>query len=298
METKGGLAQHLRGWLFASPYIIFTIIFFIIPLVWSLILVFHQWNLISPVQTFVGLQNFREAFGSGRVRAAFIVTYQFMLAYVPAVVMLSIGLAMIVHSLPRFKQFFAVGFFLPYLASGVAVGRVVLGLIAHQSPVNQIFRDVIGTTPNWLGNPRLAMLVISAMLVWKMSGYYSLIFLAGLQGIPEPIYEAARIDGASPWRQFWSITFPLLYPSLYTVLILAVGITFAIFTEPFVLTGGGPALATHTWQIEIYYQAFDRFRAGYASSVAILNALVTFISILIIRHAVTLWGARYGFEQQ
>ncbi len=288
--------KEVQGWLFASPYLIFTLVFFAIPVAWSIFLVFFEWNLISPQQTFVGLSNFAQALTSNRTVAAFLVTYKFLIIFVPTAMALSIGLALIIHHVPRFKQLFAVGFFMPYLASGVAMSQVVRGLISYNSPMNVFLRDTFGTSPDWLGDPWPATFVISAMLIWKLSGYYGLIFLAGLQGIPTVIYEAASLDGAGAWTKFWKITLPLLYPSFYTVLILAVGITFAIFTEPFVLTDGGPNLATHTWQLEIYYQAFERFQAGYGATVAVLNALVMFISILIVRRVVESWGARHGFE--
>jgi multiple sugar transport system permease protein len=288
--------KELGGWLLASPYLVNAILFFLLPLGWSLSLVFFDWNLISPMRTYVELGNFREALNSTRVHGAFLNTYKFMALIVPSVLMFSLGLALIVQHLPRLKQFYAVGFFLPYLASGVAIGLVVRGLLSYDSPLNEFLRQVFGSSPRWLRDPFWATLVISLMIVWKFSGYYALIFLAGLQGIPRELYEAAALDGAGPFTQFRKITLPLLYPAFYTVLVLVVGLCFGIFTEPYVLTGGGPRFATHTWQLEIYYQAFERFRAGYGATVAVLNALATFVSILIIRRAVESWGARRGFR--
>ncbi len=290
------LQGEARGWLLASPYIVSAILFFLFPLGWSLSLILFDWNLISPVRTYVGLGNFREAFTSARVFQAFFNTYKFMAIIVPAVLVLSLVLALIVHHLPRLKQFYAVGFFLPYLASGVAVSLVVRGILSYDSAFNELLRSLFGTSPRWLRDPFWATLVISAMIVWKLSGYYALIFLAGLQGIPRELYEAAALDGAGSFTQFRKITLPLLYPAFYTVLVLAIGLCFGIFTEPYVLTGGGPRFATHTWQLEIYYQAFERFRAGYGATVAVLNALATFVSILIIRRVVEAWGARRGFR--
>jgi len=288
--------KELGGWLLASPYLLSAIVFFLIPLGWSLSLVFFDWNVISPVRTYVGLDNFREGLSSPRVYNAFINTYKFLAIIVPSALVFSLCLALIVQHLPRLKQFYAVGFFLPYLASGVAIGLVVRGLLSYDSPLNEFLRQVLGSSPRWLRDPVWATLVISFMIVWKLSGYYSLIFLAGLQGIPRELYEAAALDGAGPFTQFRKITLPLLYPAFYTVLVLAVGICFAIFTEPYVLTGGGPRFATHTWQLEIYYQAFERFRAGYGATVAVLNAVATFVSILLIRRAVESWGAKRGFR--
>ena len=288
--------KELGSWLLASPYLLSAVLFFLIPLGWSISLVFFDWNLISPVRTYIGLDNFREALSSTRVYNAFLNTYKFMAIIVPGVLVSSLSLALIVHHLPRLKQFYAVGFFLPYLASGVAIGLVVRGLLAYDSPFNEFLRQVFGSSPRWLRDPVWAVLVIGFMIIWKFSGYYALIFLAGLQGIPRELYEAASLDGAGPFTQFRKITLPLLYPAFYTVLVLAVGLCFGIFTEPYVLTGGGPRFATHTWQLEIYYQAFERFRAGYGAAVAVFNALATFISILIIRRIVEAWGARRGFR--
>lgn len=288
--------KELRGWLLASPYFLSALLFFLIPLGWSLSLVFFEWNLIAPVRPFVGLGNFIEAFKSTRVHHAFFNTYKFMAIFVPGVLAASLGLALIVQHLPRLKHLYAVGFFLPYLASGVAIGLVVRGLLSYDSPFNEFLRKIFGEAPRWLRDPVWATVVISLMIIWKFSGYYALIFLAGLQGIPRELYEAAALDGAGPFTQFRKITLPLLYPAFYTVLVLAVGLCFGIFTEPYVLTGGGPRFATHTWQLEIYYQAFERFRAGYGAAVAVFNAVATFLSILVIRGVVESWGARKGFR--
>lgn len=288
--------REVQGWLLTSPYLIFMLIFFLIPLLWSIYLVFQRWDLIAPTPIFVGLANFKEAFTSSRILQAFLVTYKFLILFVPLVMVLSIGLALIIHNVPRFKPLFAVGFFLPYLSSGVVVSLIVRGILSYNGPLNSLLRSIFGTSPDWLGNPTLATLVITLMIVWKFGGYYSLIFMAGLQGIPSELYEAAAMDGANAWTKFWCVTLPMLYPAFYTVLILAVGLTFSIFTEPFVLTNGGPQNATLTWQLEIYYQAFEQFRAGYGATVALLNAAAMLISILIIRRIVEAWGRHYGWD--
>lgn len=219
-----------------------------------------------------------------------------MVLFIPLVMVASVCLALIVHHLPRFKALFAVGFFLPYLASGVVVSLIVRGVLSYNSGFDTFLRTALHINPDWLGNGTLAILVITMMMVWKFAGYYALIFMAGLQGIPGDFYEAAAIDGAGPWTRFWRITVPMLYPAFYTTLILAVGLMFSIFTEPFVLTNGGPQLATQTWQLEIYYQAFNQFRAGYGATVALLNAIATLISILVIRKIVETWGHHYGWD--
>ncbi|HEX7737401.1 MAG TPA: sugar ABC transporter permease [Ktedonobacteraceae bacterium] len=294
-QSKISLRKEFQGWLLTSPYLIFTLIFFLIPLVYSIYLVFQRWNLISPRPTFVGLTNFQEALTSPRIWQACLVSYKFIVLFVPLVMAASIGLALIVHHLPKLKALFAIGFFLPYLASGVVSSLIGRGILAYNGPFNTFLRSIFGTSPDWLGDGNLALLIIVVMVVWKFAGYYALIFLSGLQGIISEVYEAASLDGANAWTTFWRITLPMLYPAFYTVLILAVGISFSLFTEPFMLTKGGPEMATQTWQLEIYYQAFEQFRSGYGATVALINAVVTLITILIIRRLVEAWGRHNGW---
>lgn len=204
--------KEVQGWLMTSPYLIFTLIFFLIPLVWSIFLIFQRWDLIAPTAVFVGLANFKEALTSPRIWQAFLSTYRFMLFFVPLVIIGGMSLALIVNSVPHFKPLFAVGFFVPYLASGVVVTMIVRGVLSYTSPLNTLLRSMFGASPDWLGTPWLAILVISLMIVWKYAGYFALIFMAGLQAIPAELYEAASIDGANAWTRFWRVTLPISIP--------------------------------------------------------------------------------------
>ncbi|MBJ9988626.1 carbohydrate ABC transporter permease [Paenibacillus sp. S28] len=282
------------GWLFASPYLIYSLVFFLIPLVWSFYLSFTNWDLIAPEYDFVGFDNFTKALKSPGVHAAFWVTYKFMMVFVPLVIVLSLVVSVLVHSLPRLKSLFLIGFFLPYLSSGVVSALIVKGLLSFNSPVNTALRKV-GINIDWLGTSWSALLIVGMIMAWKFTGYYALILTSGLESIDHEVYEAAAIDGVTGRQRFWKITLPLLYPALYTTLILAFGVTFGIFTEVYQLTGGGPNNATNTWQMEIYSQAFKNLQAGYASAVALLASVATFISIFIIRKLLEKWGARNGW---
>lgn len=290
-KTSNGM-----GWLFTSPYILFGIIFFVIPLVWSFFLAFTDWNLISPEFNFVGIDNFIEAITSQSVQSAFVNTYKFLIIYVPIVMALSLIVAMVVNGLPKFKGFFLIGFFLPYLSSGVVTSLIVNGILSYNGPLNTFLREKLSINIDWLGTPIAAVLIVSIMIAWKFAGYYGLILFSGLSGIEKEIYEAAAIDGASRWQTFWKITIPMLYPALYTVLILAIGVSFGIFTEVYQLTGGGPDFATNTWQMEIFTNAFTNLQAGYSSAIALIAAVVTFVSIYIVRKLIELWGRRNGWE--
>lgn len=287
--------NQIQGWLFASPYLIFSLVFFLIPLIASILLTITNWNLISPSYEIIGLENFIKALKSPKVHAAFFVAYKFMIMLIPLVLVFSLGLAMLVNSLPKYKDLFLVGYFLPYLASGVSTALIVKGFFSYNGFLNIWLRSK-GITINWLGSPNLTPFIISLMIAWKFSGYYTLILTSGLESIPKEIYESAKIDGADGWTAFWKITIPMLYPALYSVIILSTGLVFGIFTEPYLLTKGGPNLNTHTWQLEIYSQAFERLNAGYGSAIAIIAAIVTFITIYIIRTLLEKWGEKYGWE--
>lgn len=284
------------GISFTLPYLIFTIIFFLLPLFWSLWLAFTNWNLIAPKIKVVGFQNFIDAFNSPAVRSAFWVTYKFLLVFVPMAMIISMVIAVLVNKLPKFKGLYLVAFFLPYLSSGVVSSLIVKGFLSYNSPLNVWLRNSFGIKIDWLGNPTTALIVVSLMIAWKMSGYYALILVSGLESINQEVIEAAEMDGASNKTIFWKIIMPLMYPSIYTVLILAIGISFGIFTEVYQLTGGGPNYATNTWQMEIYNQAFVNLKSGYASAVAIIASIVTFLSISVLRKLIEKWGKHYGWD--
>nr|WP_223155999.1 sugar ABC transporter permease [Desemzia incerta] len=284
------------GWFFTSPYIIFTVIFFLLPLAWSLWLALTDWDMMSPNVNFVGIENFIDAFNSPAIRASFFVTYKFLFIFVPMALILSLTIALLVNSLPKFKGLYLVGFFLPYLSSGVVTSLVVNGLLSYNGALNTFLRDRFGVNIDWLGNPTTALLIVSFMIAWKMSGYYALILNSGLSSINKEIYEAAAIDGASGFTAFRKITIPMLYPALYTVIVMAVGVSFGIFTEVYQLTGGGPNYATNTWQMEIYNQAFVNLESGYASAIALVAAVVTFLSIGVIKKVLEKWGESNGWS--
>ena len=284
------------GWFFTTPYIIFTLIFFLLPLLWSFWLALTSWNMISPEIKYVGLDNFIKAIQSPAVQSSFFVTYKFLIIFVTLALILSIGISLLVYILPRFKGLYMVAFFLPYLSSGVVTSLIVKGLLSHNGPFNTFLRNKMHINLDWLGNPNSAIFIVSLMIAWKMSGYYGLILISGLQNINQEIYESAAIDGVNRWTKFWKITFPMLYPAFFTVTVLAIGISFGIFTEVYQLTGGGPNFATNTWQMEIFSQAFVKLNSGYASAVALIASLVTFASIGVFQKVLEKWGKKNGWS--
>jgi len=174
--------------------------------------------------------------------------------------------------------------FIPYLTSGVAVSVVVRYFFSYSSLFNLFLREQLNLDIRWFQDPFWAFLIIVGIIVWKISGYYALIILAALESVPKEIYDAAALDGASNLLKFFRITLPMIVSSVSTVLVLLAGLVFGIFTEPYLLTGGGPLLSTTTWYLELYNMSFVRFESGQGAAIAILNAVQIFITLRLLTY--------------
>ena len=196
---------------------------------------------------------------------------------------MSLGVALLVNArLVRFKGFFRTTFFLPVVTTLVAVAVVWRYIYHPRSGLLNFVLSLVGIHgADWLGDPSLAMPAIILMAVWKNFGYNMLIFVAGLQSIPDELYEAARIDGASGVQQFWRITIPMLAPTtLFIVIITMIGY-FQLFAEPYVMTQGGPLYSTTSIVLLMYQQGFRWWNMGYAAAVAFVLFLLIFVATLI-----------------
>lgn len=287
--------QTVMAWIFNTPYIIYTVIFLLVPLVWAVWLSMTDWNLMSPDYNFVKLENFKELFTDEKVRAAFLNSFRFLVPLVILCVAFGVAIALMVSKLPgKLKGFAAVAFFIPYLTSGVSVSVMVKYLFSYNSILNVFLREKAGVDINWLQS-KWAFFIIVFMIVWKMAGYYALFVLSGIESIPEDVYEAAMLDGCAGIKKLVYITLPMILPTLTSVIVLAAGLSFQIFSEPFLLTGGGPQSSTTTWQLEIYNASFVRFRSGYGAAMAILNALQIFVVIQFITWILNQLNKKYGW---
>ncbi len=288
--------DNILGWLFCSPYLIFSLVFFLIPLCWAFWLSAMDWNLMSPDKSFVGFNNFRQLFGDAKVKAAFVNSFRYL---VPIMLLCFLGglvIALLVTQLPeKLKGITAVLFFIPYLTSGVATSVVVKYLFTYNSVLNVFLRDHFDLNISWFKNGKIAFWVITVLVVWKMSGYYALFILSAIEGVSEDVKEAARLDGSVGLHYLWHVTIPMIMPALTTVLVLASGLAFGIYTEPYLLTGGGPQLATTTWQLEIYYTSFTRFQSGYGAAMAIANAVQIFVVLRILNFVMDHFNRKFGW---
>ena len=234
--------ESILGWLFCSPYLAFSLVFFLIPLMWAFWLSTMDWNLMSDDKKFVGTGNFINLFLDNKVQAAFVNSYRYLLPIVILCFAFGLAIALLVSNLPeRIKGFVAVLFFIPYLTSGVATSVVVKYLLAYNSVFSVFLRERFGVDVNWLQDKRTAFAIMVILVVWKMSGYYALFILSAIEGISEDVKEACALDGSIGFHRLIHVTLPMITPTLTTVIVLATGLAFGIYTEPYLLTGGAPA---------------------------------------------------------
>ena len=226
----------------------------------------------------MGLQNFVNIFKDRVFRAALRQTIVFSVFTVIFSMIAALGLALLLNTKIKFVNFFRSAIFFPYVASIVAVGAVFKAMFLKDGgPINQ-FLSMIGVPaellPGWLSSTKWALMAVIIVQVWKNMGYFMLIYLAALQDIPSSLYEAASIDGASKWRQFRSITFPMLTPSHFFVFIMLTINSFKTFDLIFALTEGGPGTSTTLLSMYIYNQSFISWNYGSASAAAIILLLI------------------------
>jgi len=271
------------GHTMVTPYYIFFSLFIAYPLIFSFILVFHRWSIIGPLE-WIGLGNFIELGGDPLFYKAILNTLIFILIHVPLQVSFALVLAAILNSKIPAKGAFRAAFFLPVVVSGVAVTILWKQIYSTNLGILNQVLDLIGIGPiPWVTDPSWAMPSIAMMATWKNIGLYVVLFLAGLQGIPKQLYDAAEIDGANTIKKFFHITVPAINPVFIVVLILSTLGGFSLFIEPYVITGGGPMNSTLSGVLYIYRQAFSFFRMGYAATIGFALAAIIMTVIIIQR---------------
>ncbi len=278
-------ARHLTAYAFLLPNILGFVTLTLIPIVAAFGLSFLDWDFANPAK-FVGLRNFMRLARDSGFKISLKNTIYYSAVSVPLTIVFALFLAALLNQRVRGIKFFRTIYFFPEISSIIAVA-VVWNMLYHPTmgPINSFLRSIgIDNPPGWTASVKWAMPAVILMSVWKQVGYYTVIFLAGLQGIPEQLYEAATIDGANSWQKFRYITLPMLSPTTFLVSILLVINSFKVFDQIVIMTDGGPGRATNVLVYYIYYQAFLLFRFGYASAIAtVLFALVLIVTIVQFR---------------
>ena len=279
------------AWWFVAPALLVIGVFFFLPVFAALVMSLTDFDIYALADLrnlrFVGLSNYIALLQTPLFWQAFGNTLYFVVVGVPLSIGVSLGAALLLHSrLARFKAFFRTALFAPVVTTLVAVAVIWRYLFNTRYGLLNYALGGMGIQPiDWLGDPHWAMPAIIVFAVWKNFGYNMIILLAGLQSIPEDLYEAARIDGASIWRQFRYVTLPMLAPILLMVSILTIAGYFQLFAEPYVMTQGGPLQSTVSVLYLMYEEGFKWWNLGSASAVAFVLFLVIFgITALQLRY--------------
>lgn len=282
-QTKEGkrrrLKDNLVAYSFILPNFLGFAIFTLIPMGFSLVLAFMNWDGANRI-SFAGLSNFTMLLKDETFRISLFNTFYYVIFTVPLTMLCSLGLALLLNQPIKGSGFFRTTFFFPYIASLVAVA-VVWNMLFNPAagPVNQFLMWLgVENPPRWSASVEWAMPTVIMASIWKGMGYYMVIYLAALQGIPRHLYEAAEMDGANAWNRFRHVTLPMLTPATFFVSIMLTIASFKVFDLILVMTNGGPGRATNVLVMHTYNMAFREFRFGYASAVA----MVLFVIVLVI----------------
>ncbi|NOU75218.1 ABC transporter permease subunit [Paenibacillus sp. LMG 31458] len=274
------------GLLFVTPEFLGILLLGVFPLFFSLYLSFTEWNLVGGVKAihFIGLDNYKALLHDKKLFLSLKNNALFTIVTVPMGMALGFILAVIINSAVYLKEYFKVVFFIPYIATGVAVATVFTALF-HPSngPVNHLLMSLgVSDPPKWLGSTDYALWAIIIVAIWMQLGYNIVIYMAGLTNISEDIYESAQIDGASWIQRLTKITLPLLGPTTFFLSITSIVASFKVFDLIAFLTEGGPNNSTNVLVYYIYEEGFKNFRMGYASALSwvlfLIIAIVTSVT--------------------
>jgi len=273
-------------WLIVSPYLMHLCLFVAFPVVFSIVLTFHRWNIIAPME-FVGLDNYIHLFQDRLFLKAILNTLFFLLIHIPLQLVVALLLAWILNQKIYFRGFFRSAFFMPFVISGVVVTILWQQLYGFDNGlINNLLSTLGMDRVAWLSDSRIAMVSIAIMATWKNVGLYVILFLVGLQTVPEMYYEAADVEGASHWQKFRHITLPAINPTIFMVAIMSTIGGFSLFIEPYIMTDGGPMNSTLSAMLYIYRQAFGHYHMGYSATLGILFTFIIMIVIVIQRKTI------------
>lgn len=275
--------QFLKALIFLLPGLVLFLTFFLLPMIYSARISFYDWNIIKPERSkFVGLENYITVLADPIFRRAVLNTLVYTLITVPSQMILGIVIAVLINQDIREKSFFRVMYYLPVITSWVIVTLLFEYMFSGQAGlINYILKDVLHVMSKnirWLADPILAMVPINLLGIWKGMGWTAIIFLAGLQGVPQPLYEAAEVDGAGKWTTFWKITLPLLRPTtIFLLVVLTIGGLNAYISNLLMTDGGNPMDLTHFVLTLMYEETFSNLNFGGGSAISFLLTLFVFI---------------------
>ncbi len=273
--------KYILPYLLVSPYVIHFILFVAFPVGFSIVLTFHKWNIISPME-FTGVNNYIRLFNDKTFLKSMGNTIIFLLIHIPLQIIFALFLAEILNQKIKLRGVFRGAFFLPVIVSGVVVTILWQQLYGYDTGLLNRLLIMIGLDKiGWLTDPNIAMASIAVMATWKNVGLYIVLFLVGLQTVPTQYYEAADLEGATHFQKFFKITLPMINPTIFMVMILSTIGGFSLFIEPYIMTGGGPLNSTVSAVLYIYKQGFFYYHMGYAATLGLFFAFIILAVIMI-----------------
>jgi multiple sugar transport system permease protein len=280
-------ASQVVGYLFVSPWVVFFLAIFAFPMGFAVWMSFYDYFFAAPGavvdRPFVGLDNYTNAITDPQVQQAFRNIVVFLVINVPLTVILALGLAMALNAAIPFRSFFRTAYYVPYVTASVATIAVWLWLFSSDGLVNKLLGP-LAPDPSWLINETLAMPTIAIYVTWKGLGFYILLYLAALQNVSNELYEAAEVDGAGWWAKFRNVTWPSVRPATTLVVLLALITGSNLFTEPYLLTGGGgPNGASSSPVLLVYQRGIEQGDAGEAAAIGVILVIFVLIVGLIAR---------------
>lgn len=273
--------KTLKPYLFVAPALIVFIVFSIYPILNTIFLSFYEWDMISPTKEFVGIKNYQTLFRDVKFYQTLSNTFVYMLLTVGLGVILAIALALFLRKDTRINKFMQNLIFTPYIVSLASISFLWMWLMNNDFGLLNYLLSLVGVGPiDWLGNPKVALISLVIISVWKTLGYNTLIILSALQSIPKHLYEAASLDKATKRQTFFKITLPMISPTLFFLTIVSIIASFKVFETIQIITNGGPQNSTNTLVYSIYEYGFQFYKIGYASTIGVV--LLVIISIFTI----------------
>ncbi len=281
-HSRWNIYTHRRIWglLFVMPVMIFFAVFAFYPMLTAFYYSLADYNLLKP-PVFSGLSGYERLLTDSRFLIALKNTFVYAIGSAIPIFVISLSLALVFSREFRGRNLLRTLYFAPVILAGVVVAMVWRVIYHPYGPLNSTIGYLLNIAPNWLTDRALAPWAIIGINVWQSVGFYMIIFIAGLQAIPQDFYDAAMVDGANRWQSFWHVTLPLLKPTSIFVMVITLINCFQAFTYQYVMTKGGPSDATNVIGLYVYQNAFQYLRMGYAAAISVVLFIIIMILTLV-----------------
>ncbi len=273
----------ITGYIFIAPAVFGLLVFMIYPIIASFVISSMEWNVLTK-PSFIGIDNYSRLFNDRIFLISLTNTVKWVIFYVPLSILVSFIMALAMDMPVRGIAFFRTVFYIPVITPIICVALLFVWIYNKEFGILNFLIDKLGGQPvGWLTDSRISIFSIALMSIWKWAGYNMLIMLAGLQGIPESLYEAAEIDGVTPLKKVWYIKLPLLKPAFFFIILTSVIDAFQVFSEIYIMTKGEPGYSTYTISYYLYTNAFEYGMMGYSCAMAVILFIII-MSITLIQN--------------